>query len=62
MKKVNILCGLLICLLPLSSYKGVNESIETKSMESIIGKWELIAAFSNGAPSELSDCEKKQTI
>lgn len=62
MKKVNILCGLLICFLFLSSYIGINESIETKSMESIIGKWELIAEISNGVPSELSDCEKRQTI
>ena len=62
MKKVNTPCGLFICLLFLSSYIGINESIETKSRESIIGKWELIAEFSNGVPWELSDCEKRQTI
>lgn len=61
MKKVNILCGLLICIVFLTSYIG-NESIETKSMESIIGKWKLMAEFSNGTPSELSNCNKKQTI
>jgi hypothetical protein len=62
MKKSNLLCGSFICLLFLSSFIGIHASIETKPMESIIGKWELTGEVSNGVPSELSDCEKKQTI